>query len=72
MWCGALPGRPGELIVLEHQEAKAWRFVRDMKSPRKELFLDVASDLHISPNQGLMCLAFHPHFQVNGRYFPRV
>ena len=69
VWCGALPGQPGSLIVLEHQEAKAWRFDRDSTPPRKELFLDLSSELHVSPNQGLMCLTFHPKFEQNRRYF---
>ena len=33
------------------------------------LFLDLTDKLHISPNQGLMCIAFHPKYQQNGRYF---
>lgn len=69
VWCGPLPGRAGELIVLEHQEAKAWRFLRSANPPRKELFLDLAKDAYISANQGLMCFAFHPDYQRNGRYF---
>ena len=69
VWCGAIPGRPSEIAVVEHQEAKVWRLIRDAQPPRKELFLDLRSESFISPNQGLMCLAFHPKFESNGRYF---
>lgn len=69
VWCGPLPGRARELVVLEHQEAKAWRLIGNGRHTRKTLFLDLAEVLHVSPNQGLMCIAFHPDFENNGRYF---
>ena len=68
VWCGPLPGQPGEFVVLEHQEAKAWRIFGDQLEKR-EVFLDLSDSLHISPNQGLMCFAFHPNFVQNRRYF---
>ena len=69
VWCGAVPGRPGQLAVIEHQEAKIWRYVRDSAGPRKELFVDLSGEVHISGNQGVMCIAFHPEYAQNGRYF---
>ncbi len=69
VWCGAIPGLSGELAVVEHQRARVWRYIRDAQPPRKELFLDLRDETHISPNQGLMCVAFHPEFSRNGRYF---
>ncbi len=69
VWCGSLPGHPGQLLILEHQEGRIWRLIGEDKHARKELFLDVAESIHASPNQGLMCLAFHPDYLKNGRYF---
>lgn len=69
VWCEAFPGRPGELAVVEHQNAKVWRYVRDGKRSRKELFVDLGSQIHINGDQGLTSIAFHPKFQNNGRYF---
>jgi putative heme-binding domain-containing protein len=69
VWCGAIPGLPEQLVVLEHQQAKIWRYVRDRDHPRKELFADLSSEVYISGNQGLMCIAFQPDFTRHGRYF---
>ncbi len=69
VWCGAIPGIANQLAVVEHQRARVWRYIRDPQQPRKELFLDLSAEVYISGNQGLMCLAFHPDFERNGRYF---
>ncbi|MCA9027880.1 MAG: PQQ-dependent sugar dehydrogenase [Planctomycetaceae bacterium] len=69
VWCGAIPGLPGELAVIEHQRARVWRYLRDAKPPRSELFVDLSEETHISGNQGVMCIAFHPDYPNNGRYF---
>lgn len=69
VWCGALPGVPGQLIVLEQQEAKLWRLERTASGTRRHLFLDLSGQVKYGQNWGLMCLAFHPHFASNRRYF---
>ena len=73
VWCGALPGVPNQLLVLEHQSAKIWRLVRgeegNGEGARRELFLDLSKEVYFSANQGLMGLAFHPRYKDNGRYF---
>ena len=61
--------RPDQLVIVEHQQAKVWRYVRDAQPPRKELFVDLSSETYISGNQGVMCIAFHPDYTNNGRYF---
>lgn len=69
VWCGALPGTARDLLVIEHQTAHIWRLIRDDGSLRKQLFLDLSGDTHFSNNQGLMCIAFHPDYETNRRYF---
>lgn len=69
VWCGALPGSDRDLLVIEHHTSRVWRLIRDEGPLRKELFLDLAGETHISNNQGLMCLAFHPQYATNRRYF---
>ena len=69
VWCGALPGVAGQLIVLEQQEAKVWRLERTADGIRRHLFLDLGGQVKIGQNWGLMCLAFHPQFTTNRRYF---
>ncbi|MEZ6061033.1 MAG: PQQ-dependent sugar dehydrogenase [Planctomycetaceae bacterium] len=69
VYCNSIPGLPGQLMVVEHALARVWRLIPDTDNPRKELFLDLSDEVHVSPNQGIMCLAFHPRFEENGRYF---
>lgn len=69
VWCGALPGTERDLVVVEHQSSSLWRLVREAGEVRKELFLDLSEVTHISNNQGLMCVAFHPHYPDVPRYF---
>ncbi len=69
VYCSAIPGVANQFVVLEHQQGKVWRFIRDKHNPRKELFLDLSTESFASPNQGVMCLAFHPDYTANGRYF---
>ncbi len=70
VWCGALPGTTNDLLVIEHQTAKIWRLKRDDRMVvGKEVFLDLSNEVYFSGNQGLMCIAFHPHFVSNRRYF---
>jgi putative heme-binding domain-containing protein len=69
VWCGALPGVSGQLIVVEQQEAKVWRLERTAGGVRRHLFLDLGGQVKIGVNWGLLCLAFHPQFASNRRYF---
>ena len=69
VWCGALPGAPGQMIVLEQQEAKAWRLEPTASGMHRELFLDLSGQVKYGANWGLLCIAFHPDFKTNRRYF---
>ena len=79
VWCSALDGVPGQLVVLEHQECKVWRLSprSDQDGPamsgevgmQRELFVDLTGEVKYGANWGLMCIAFHPNFKTNRRYF---
>ena len=69
VWVGPFPSMKNQLLVVEHQQAKVWRYIRDQDHPRKELFLDLQAQVHIAGDQGLTSLALHPQFMQNGRYF---
>lgn len=68
VWCGSIPGT-GQMAVVEHQEAKIWRFALQEGAGQKELFLDLAGQVKYGNNWGLMCVAFHPKFSTNRRYY---
>jgi len=71
VWCGALPGAPGQILVVEHQTGIIWRLQKDAKKlvHARSVFLALGDEIHFSANQGLMGLAFHPNYTENGRYF---
>ena len=69
VWCGALPGTDSDMVVIEHQTGKVWRLIPDGGSVNREVFLDLEADIFYSNNQGVMCLAFHPEYETNRRYF---
>lgn len=70
VWVGPFPLSKDQLLVVEHQNARVWRYIRDDKdSPRKVLFVDLKDEIHIAGDQGLTSLALHPNFVANGRYF---
>jgi len=69
VWCSALPGVPGQLVVLEHQECKIWRLEPTANGVVRHLFLDLTGQVKFGANWGLMCIAFHPEFKTNRRYF---
>ena len=69
VWMIEVPGQTGRFVVLEHQEGFAHVLDVTGDTPSRRRFLDLSNAIEYSPNQGLMCLAFHPKFAQNGRYF---
>ena len=70
VWMTPIPGHEGQWVVLEHRSGKAWRLdLADQASPHKSLFGDFSAAVSDGPWEGLMCLAFHPKFSTNRRYF---
>lgn len=69
VWFGLLPGS-GNTYVAAHQAGKIWLLEKRPNGDRKSLFGDVAEEIfnERGPN-GLLGLAFHPQFEINGRYF---
>jgi putative heme-binding domain-containing protein len=67
VWFGSVPGFTNQFLVLEHQEGKVWRLEKPREA--KQLFLDLSSDVSVGPVEGLMCLAFHPDFATNRKYY---
>jgi putative heme-binding domain-containing protein len=69
VWCSALSGVPAQLVVLEHQECKMWRLEPTEGGMTRHLFVDLTGQVKYGANWGLMCVAFHPQFKTNRRYF---
>ena len=63
------PGREGELFVVE-QSGQIYVFDNDPAVTESAVFLDIRSKVNDRSNeQGLLGLAFHPHFDSNGFFF---
>lgn len=69
VWFEPIPGFSNQFVVLEHQSARVWRLIKSDDGDKKELFLDLKSEVSHGPNEGLMCIAFHTDYVKNGRYF---
>lgn len=69
VWLTEIPDQPGQLIVLEHQQGRAVRLDTTTVPPTRNVFLDISNEITFSPNQGLMCLVFHPEYASNGKYY---
>lgn len=64
-----IPGQPQQWAVVEQQSGLVWRMDRSVTPPARSVFLDLKSEITISSNQGILCIAFHPRYAENGRYF---
>lgn len=69
VWFTEIPGQTGQMLILEHQQGIAQRLDMTTDPPTKHVFLDLGKEINYSANQGLMCLAFHPDFESNHRYY---
>ncbi len=64
-----VPGTSNQYVVVEQKSRKVWRLTKSDDGDRKELFVDVANESIGGEFEGLVCLAFHPDYINNGRYF---
>ena len=62
----AVPGSKTDLMVVEQKTRKIWRLEN---KARRELFADLSDEATTGQFEGVMCLAFHPRFQQNRKYY---
>ena len=68
----ASPRAAREYFVVEQMTRKIWRFQKgdgDFSTDRKELFVDLSNESVTGQFDGVMCLAFHPRFKQNQKYY---
>lgn len=68
VWFGAVPGRQGMFIALEHF-GRVWTIQKNASGESQHSFLDLTSVVRRGGATGLLGFAFHPRFVDNGRYF---
>ncbi|MBS0263502.1 MAG: CehA/McbA family metallohydrolase [Planctomycetes bacterium] len=69
VWVIALPGHPQSHLVVEQKTRQIWRIDADGTDVRKELFADFSAEATTGEFEGVVCLAFHPEFQKNRKYY---
>jgi len=68
----ASPITAREYFVVEQKTRRIYRFRKgsgDFSTDRKELFVDLSDEASTGKFEGVMCLAFHPDYRNNRRYF---
>jgi putative heme-binding domain-containing protein len=69
VWIIAMPGTKDEFLVVEQQTRKVWRFKEGKDKNHKTLFADLSDEASTGEFEGVMCLAFHPQFLKNRKYY---
>jgi putative heme-binding domain-containing protein len=69
VWVIAIPGDKSAFLVVEQNTRKIWRFNEGAAAHQKELFVDLSNEATTGEFEGLVCLAFHPRFLENRKYY---
>lgn len=68
----ASPTSAKEYFIVEQKTRKIFRLTKgegDFGTDRKELFLDLSDEASTGQFEGVMCLAFHPNYRQNRKYY---
>ena len=69
VWIIAIPGSQTAFLVVEQQTRKLWRLDTADREHPKELFADFSSESTTGEFEGVACVAFHPRFVENRKYY---
>lgn len=69
VWAIALPGSKSAFLVVEQKTRKIWRIDERSSEIQKELFADFSDEATTGEFEGVVCLAFHPQFLTNHKYY---
>ena len=69
VWIMAKPGAEKTYLVVEQQTRKIWQLEKREQGDRRTLFADLSHESITGQYEGVMCLAFHPRFQENRKYY---
>jgi glucose/arabinose dehydrogenase len=69
LWMTEAPDGSGRMFLVE-QDGRIWILPKDRNSADAQLFLDISSRRpHRQLEEGLLCMAFHPQFKTNGKFY---
>jgi putative heme-binding domain-containing protein len=69
VWVIAIPGDKSAFLVVEQKTRKIWRFNEGAPDRQKELFVDLSNEATTGEFEGLACVALHPRFLENRKYY---
>ena len=69
VWIIAKPGAKNEYLIVEQKTRKIFRLKKNADGDSKELFVDMSGESITGQFEGVMCLAFHPRFAENRKYY---
>ncbi|MBM3824145.1 MAG: c-type cytochrome [Verrucomicrobia bacterium] len=69
VWFGEHPTAPEVYLVVEQTNAVVWRVERQAGTERRFPFVNVRSEVFVTPTEGLLGFAFHPRFRENRKYY---
>ncbi|MCA9215480.1 MAG: PQQ-dependent sugar dehydrogenase [Planctomycetales bacterium] len=69
VWAIAIPGTSTEFLVIEQKTRKIWRVDESQPERKPQLFVDLSGEATTGEFEGVMCLAFHPNFEQNRKYY---
>lgn len=69
VWIILKPGTARTFLVVDQQTRKIWQLEKREDGDRKTLFADLSPEAITGQFEGVMCLAFHPKFTENRKYY---
>ena len=69
VWIIAKPETRNTYLVVEQQTRQIWQLEKRNEGDRKTLFADLSREAITGQFEGVMCLAFHPKFTENRKYY---
>lgn len=69
VWIIAKPGTTSTYLVVEQQTRRIYQLTKSPDGDRKELFADLSHEAITGKFEGVLCLAFHPDFLSNRKYY---
>ena len=69
VWIIAKPGTTDTFLIVEQQTRQVWQLQKLEHGDRKTLFGDLSHESITGKFEGVMCLAFHPQFLENRKYY---
>ena len=69
VWILAKPGSENTFLIVEQQARKIWQLEKKSQGDKRTLFADLSHEAITGQFEGVMCMAFHPNFLKNRKYY---